>query len=146
MQSEFTKMIKDLADKNTEKEKDTKIGCDTWITQQMQKKDDQAIDAFFQYIRAQASQSTTGNALSLGAINAFGIFAYSIKSDEKLKEKYIDIIFDALIECYLLNDSNIRVVDNHKDQEDCHLESTKCNHDKPVARLLEVASNPGYPP
>lgn len=109
MATEFNKIIKDLADKNTEKEKETKVQCDSWITLQMQKKDDQIIDSFFEYIRTQASQSPSGSSLSQGAINAFGIFAHSIKGDDKFKEKYIPIILDTLIECYFLNDSNVRV-------------------------------------
>ena len=105
-------MIKGLADKNTEKEKESKIMCDTWITQQIQKKDEPTIDAFFEYIRSQseqpqAQQTTT---LALGALNAFGIFAHSIKSDDRLREKYVPSILETLIQSYFNNEANSRVV------------------------------------
>lgn len=139
MQAEFNKIIKDLADKNAEKEKDLKSQCDSWITQQMQKKDDQTIDAFFEYIRNQASQSPSGSSLSQAAINAFGIFAHSIKGDEKLKEKYIPIILETLIECYFLNDSNNRVKPHNAGQKADHFKPTQCDYDRPVADLFQAA-------
>lgn len=116
MSSEFNKIIKDLADKNTEKEKESKIQCESWITLQMQKKDDQTIDSFFEFIRTQASQSSSGSSNSQGAINAFGIFAHSIKSEDRFKEKYIPVILEILIECYFMNqnDSQGRVTSFHQ--------------------------------
>lgn len=112
---EFNNLIKGLADKNTEKEKESKIQCDTWITQQMQKKDEPTIDAFFEYIRTQSEQMQQAPSLALGALNAFGIFAHSIKSDEKLREKYVPSILETLIQSYFNNEANSRV-DHYNDR------------------------------
>jgi hypothetical protein len=108
---EFNNLIKGLADKNTEKEKESKIMCDTWITQQLQKKDESSIDAFFEYIRSNSDQPQPQQAttLSLGALNAYGIFAHSIKSDDKLRDKYVPSILDTLIQSYFNNEANSRV-------------------------------------
>lgn len=108
MQAEFANMVKGLADKNTEKEKETKVQCDAWIAQQLQKKDDAKVDNFFDFIRTQAEKAPAGSALSIGSLNAFGIFAHSIKQDERLKEKYLPIILKCLIDSYIQNDASAK--------------------------------------
>lgn len=106
MIGDFNTMLKGLADKNTEKEKETKVQTDMWLSQHLQKKDETTIDAFFEYIRTETEKSQSGSVLSIGAMNAFGIFAHSIRQDERLKEKYIPAILETLIQSYFQNDAN----------------------------------------
>lgn len=106
MTEEFIHIVKGLsADKNTEKEKEMKMKCDSWISEQLKTPAGLTnIENFFQYISKESDPLSQSHTPAHGALNAFGIFAHSIKSNEELKEKYIPVILDILIQNYCRSD------------------------------------------
>lgn len=105
--NEFNTMLKGLADKNTEKEKETKVQCETWLVDKLAKKDEKGLEGFFEYL-----MTAVNGVMANGAMNALGIFAYSLKNSERLKEHYIPKILETLINSYFQNETNPKMKEN----------------------------------
>lgn len=103
--SPFPAILKGLSDKNTEKEKETKLSCEAWISERISQGELSLLEEFFDYLRQEIEQAHPGSNLLLGAINAFGIFAHGIKGNEKLQETYLPIILELFIATYASNDT-----------------------------------------
>lgn len=105
--NEFSSMLKGLSDKNSEKEKETKLQCERWIGEKIHAKDEKALEGFFDFLIG-----SVNGVLSNSALNALGIFAHSVKNYEKMKEFYVPKILEILIESYFQNEANPKVKDS----------------------------------
>src|SRR3990167_5068853 len=140
----FSKMLKGLGSNNNEKETDTKKQCDIWISQTMSKQHLKDVAAFFEYVKAQIPAKYEAPTTSLlGAVNAFGIFVHSIKDHERLKEKYIPLVLDKLVECYFIYESDSKVSPlNDSDKNDHSFEPTDSDNNSPVSDIPETPQDP----
>src|SRR3990167_7747421 len=124
----FSKMLKGLGSGNLEKESEQKKQCDMWVTQQLAKKEETLLNNFVGFLQTQnvlsKSEGSLDHATLAGTASAFGVFADSIRGDDRLKERYLPVALEKLIDIYLS-------VEN----------ATKENEESGIKLRLRIAAN-----